>query len=49
MAILQTFVDISIELNVTGAVDSSFYTYERDKSNGSQKTVKILYSGGVGA
>ena len=48
MVILQTFVDISSELNVTGAVGSSFLMYGRDKSNGSQKTLKLLYSGGLG-
>ena len=47
MMILQTFVGISRELNATGAVGSSFLTYERDKSNGSQSNFKLFYSGGL--
>ena len=42
MVILRTFVYMSRELNVTGAVGSSFLTYERDKSNGSQNSFKTF-------
>ena len=41
IVILQTFVDISWELNVTKVICSVVLTYERDKSNGSQKTLKL--------
>ena len=37
-----------MEINITGAVGSSFLTNERDKSNGSQQLLKFYTQGGVG-